>query len=86
MMMRAYSLLAATCPPQFAGGSGVETVSLSSDHSTLPLALQPVWSVVEQTSEAGPDYGSVSERMVTSGLTLIEAQRRLVEAMEGFSA
>jgi hypothetical protein len=86
MMMRANYLLATTCPPQFAGGSGVETVSLSPDHSTLPLALQPVWSVVEQTSETGPDYGSVSERMVTSGLTLIEAQRRLVEVMEGFSA
>ena len=84
--MRAYYLLAATCPPQFAGGSGVETVSLSPDHSTLPLALQPVWSVVEQASDTGPDYGSVSERMMASGLTLIEAQHRLAEVTESCPA
>lgn len=83
MTMRTWYLLATTCPPMFAGGSGVETVSLSPDHNTLPLALQPICCVVEQVSDTGTDYGSVSERMVASGLTLIGAQRRLAEVTEG---
>ena len=84
MKTRTWYLLATTCLPMFAGGSGIETISLSPDHNTLPLALQPVWSVVEQVSDTGPDYGSVSERMVASGLTLIGAQRRLAEVTEGY--
>ena len=55
----------------------METISLSRDHNTLPLALQPVWSVVEQSSDTGPDYGSVSEHVIFGGLTLAEAVQRL---------
>jgi hypothetical protein len=80
---RTWYLLGATCPSTFIGGSDLETMSLSRDHSTLPLALQPVWNVVEQISDAGPDYGSVSEYAIASGLTLHEAQRRLAEMTDG---
>ncbi len=75
MITRTCYVLASTCPPQFAGGSDVETVSLLPDHGMLQLARQPVWSVVEQTGETGPGYGSVSERLIASGLTLDEAMQ-----------
>jgi hypothetical protein len=74
---RTYYLLAAFDSAQFAGGSGMETMSISPNHDTLPLALQPVWSVVEQTSETDPGYGHISERLIAGGLTLVEATQRL---------
>ena len=82
MTARTYYLLAAFDSAQFAGGSGIETMSLSPNHDTLPPALQPVWCVIEQTSETGPDYGHISERLIAGGLTLVEATQRLGQLLK----
>ena len=52
-------------------------------NGTLPLEQIPVWSLVEQTIEIGPGWGSVSSRSVASSMTLHQAQRRLAEMTEG---